>query len=227
MDISKAFTFAQDDHEGWIAKILLGGVIFIIPLVGPIIVVGYMMRVAERVSTDHAEPLPAWNDFGDLLVKGLYYIAINLAYQIPLLVLTGIFTCVVMLGASTASGEDVAGPMLGIISCIMVPLMIVLSLGGAALGAVATARHVVTGRLAEAFEIGQIVQHLRANLGLWVLVLVTNILAGVVGSVGLIACGIGVIFTAFYSYCVMGHALGQVARTMRGTESAVPITTQL
>jgi Protein of unknown function (DUF4013) len=226
MEIGKAFSFVQDDREAWIAKILLGGIILIIPFVGIFAVLGYMLRIAERVASDHPEPLPAWGEFGDLIVKGLYYTVINLAYQIPLLVLMGLFFCVVSLGASTAE-SDAAGAMIGIIACLIVPLMIVLSLGGAALGAVATARYVVTGRLAEAFEVTKIFQHLRANLGLWVLVLVTNILAGVVGSVGFIACGFGVLFTYFYAYCVMGHALGQVAKTMRGEVSAVPITTQL
>lgn len=224
MDISRAFSFVQDDREGWIAKILIGGLVFLIPIVGPFILLGYMLRIVENVSNDVAQPLPAWSDFGDLLLKGLYYLVISLVYLIPAFVVMGIFVCVAGLGANAASESDTGGALVGVMSCIIMPIFFILALGGNALATIAAARYVVTGSLAQAFEVREVIAHLRANFGNWLMVLVTSILAGVVGSLGIIACGVGILFTLFYAYCVQGHAIGQVARTMRNIPTDVPLT---
>jgi Protein of unknown function (DUF4013) len=190
MDIARAFSFVQDDKEGWITKILIGGLIFLIPFVGPFILLGYMLRIVENVAKDAAQPLPAWTDFGDLLVKGLYYLVISLVYLIPAFVVIGIFACIGGIGASAAAESESGGALVGVLSCVILPIFVVLALGGNALATVASARYVVTGKLSEAFEFAAVVKHLRENLGNWAMVLVTSILAGFVGSLGIIACGI-------------------------------------
>ncbi len=222
MDISRAFSFVQDDREGWIAKILIGGLVFLIPIVGPFILLGYMLKIVENVANDVAQPLPAWSDFGDLMLKGLYYFVISLVYLIPAFVVMGIFVCITALGASASSDSETGGALVGVMSCIVMPIFFILALGGGALTTVAAARYVVTGKLAQAFEFGAVIAHLRANLGSWFMVLLTSILASMVGSLGIIACGVGVLFTLFYAYCVQGHAIGQVARTMRNAPPDAP-----
>ena len=60
----------------------------------------------------------------------------------------------------------------------------------------------------------QVIANVRAHLGSWVMLLVVSILASFVGGLGAIACGIGLLFTSFYAYCVIGFALGQtIAQT--------------
>src|SRR5262245_32433834 len=85
MEIGRAFSFVQDD-EAWVTKILLGGVIFLIPIVGQLAVLGYMVKLAQNVSHGVEKPMPAWNEFGDLLMRGLYYFVIVLVYLLPYLV---------------------------------------------------------------------------------------------------------------------------------------------
>jgi amino acid transporter len=227
MDIARAFSFLQDDKEGWIAKIFIGGLILCIPFVGQIIAVGYMLRIAERVINDHPEQLPAWDEFGDLLMKGLYQLVISLVYLIPAFVVLGIFFCIGGLGAMSAAESETGSTLVGIIACIIFPLVFILALAGAALSTVGAARFLVTGKLAEAFEFTAVIRHLRENIGNWLMVLVVSLLAGFVASLGIIACFIGVVFTTFYAYCVQGHAIGQVARSMRETPPIVSVTTQL
>jgi hypothetical protein len=63
--------------------------------------------------------------------------------------------------------------------------------------------------LSEAFKFSEVVAGARGNLGAWLMVLLVVILAGFVGGLGAIACGVGVLFTSFYAQCVIGHSLGQ------------------
>jgi len=66
----------------------------------------------------------------------------------------------------------------------------------------------------------------RANLGTWLILLLVVILAGFVGSLGVIACGVGVLFTSFYAQCVIGHSLGQTVAQLGmlggATEPPIP-----
>jgi len=91
----------------------------------------------------------------------------------------------------------------------LLPLIFILALFGAFLAYVAAGRYVVTNSLSEAFKFREVIAGARGNLGAWLMVLLVVILAGFAGSLGVIACGVGVLFTSFYAQCVIGHALGQ------------------
>jgi hypothetical protein len=230
MDISRAFSFVTEDQE-WITKILVGGIILLIPIAGPILLLGYMMRLAEQVSLDHARSLPTWSNFGDLFMKGLYHFVITLVYLLPAFIILGIFICITALGASAvtvdsntvdSSSSNAAGAMIGGLSCIVMPLYILLALAGGLLAQVGIARYILAGQLSAAFDVAAVVSQLRAQPGLWLLVILVGILSSLVASVGLIACGVGVLFTSFYAYCVQGHALGQIVRSMRPGMSDAP-----
>jgi len=74
-------------------------------------------------------------------------------------------------------------------------------------------------------ETSEVIAAARANLGAWLMLILVVILAGFVGSLGLIACGIGALFTSFYAQCVIGHSLGQTVAQlgMMGGTSEPPI----
>ena len=57
MDIGKAFSFVFEDEE-WVSKILIGGLIALIPLVGQLVVLGYALKVAQNVAQGSPRPLP-------------------------------------------------------------------------------------------------------------------------------------------------------------------------
>jgi hypothetical protein len=232
MDISRAFSFVTEDEQ-WVGKILLGGIITLIPFVGPFFLLGYMLKLAEQVGLDNPRPLPAWSDFGDLLMRGLYYFVIALVYLIPSFVLMGILVCVASIGANASvsdSADTVGGTLAGVLSCIFVPLIFILTLGGSALSTIATARYLVVGQLSAAFDFGLVIQLTREHGGLWLMWLLIAILSSFLASFGLIACGFGILFTGFYAYCVQGHGLGQIVRTIRSstdTPPPTPLTIQL
>jgi hypothetical protein len=209
MDIGKAFGFVFEDEE-WVSKVLIGGLIFLIPLIGQVAVLGYSLKVAQNVMQGHPRPLPTWSEFGDHLMRGLYAFIIQLVYSLPAAILAGVFACIVI-SAATAAGQnsEQAGAGIGLLGACLIPLIIIVGLASALLSYPAIGRYLATNSLGEAFKFGDVIANVRAYLGPWLMLLVVSILASFVGGLGAIACGIGLLFTYFYAYCVIGFALGQ------------------
>jgi hypothetical protein len=221
MDVGKAFSFVFED-EKWVSKVLLGGLFLLIPIVN-FAVFGYMLRVAQNVAQGNPRPLPEWGEFGDHFMRGLYWIAIQIVYQLPTIILYVLFFCVIAAasGAAGSEGGDNGAGAIGLLGVCLLPLIIILALAGAFLGYVAAGRYVVTNTLSEAFKFSDVIASARGNLGAWLMLLLVVILAGFVGGLGAIACGVGLLFTSFYAQCVIGHALGQTV-TQLGTSGASP-----
>ncbi|MFN2244903.1 MAG: DUF4013 domain-containing protein, partial [Anaerolineae bacterium] len=80
MDIGKAFTFVFDDKD-WVVKVLIGiGILvaglvlswLIIPgILAGLLLSGYALEITRRVIRGEVEVLPAWEDWGQLLIDGL------------------------------------------------------------------------------------------------------------------------------------------------------------
>src|SRR5436853_84862 len=98
----------------------------------------------------------------------------------------------------------------GLIGLCLLPIILILALLGYLAAFAALARYVATNSLSEAFKFSEVIANLRTNAGTWLTLLLVVILAGIVGGLGGIACGVGALFTTFYAQCVVGHALGQV-----------------
>ena len=86
MEIGKAFSFVTEDEQ-WITKVLIGGLIQFVPLLGTIAILGYSYRVALNVARGNPRPLPAWGEFGDFLGRGFMALVIQIVYLLPLIVL--------------------------------------------------------------------------------------------------------------------------------------------
>nr|PZN26697.1 MAG: hypothetical protein DIU80_12990 [Chloroflexota bacterium] len=228
MDIGRAFGFVTKD-ESWITKVLIGGLVSFIPFIGQFTVMGYGYRVAKNVAAGSERPLPEWGEFGDFLTRGFLAWVIQLVYLIPLLLLYFIFMFATVGTAMLSDSEGASGPGALIGLCLM-PLLFIVALvcGVASLGGVA--RYLATDEFSQAFRFGEVFANLRANLGTYVMVILIAILAGLAASIGLIACGIGVLFTSFYAQLVFGHALGQAlpqlypARGFQGPAGIPPTT---
>ncbi len=220
MDIGKAFSFVFED-EKWVSKVLLGGLIFLVPIVN-FAVIGYMLKVAQNVAQGNPRPLPEWGEFGDHFMRGLHGIAIQIVYQLPTIILYVLFFCVIAAAGGAAGSErssDGAGAV-GVLGLCLLPLIFILALAGAFLAYVACGRYVATNTLSEAFKFNAVIASARGNLGAWLMLLLVVILAGFVGSLGAIACGVGALFTSFYAQCVIGHSLGQTVSQLGMTGGA-------
>ena len=76
MNFGKAFTYIFDDKE-WFSKLIIPLLVSLIPVVGPLAMSGYVMRVTKNVSQHSAEPLPIF-EFGADLGKGFRWMLITL-----------------------------------------------------------------------------------------------------------------------------------------------------
>ena len=92
MDIGKAFGFVFEDEE-WVSKVLIGGLIYLIPLIGQLAIIGYSLKVAQNVAQGNPRPLPEWGEFGSLFGRGFYAFVIALVYLLPVFILEGLFFC--------------------------------------------------------------------------------------------------------------------------------------
>ncbi|NIV36878.1 MAG: DUF4013 domain-containing protein, partial [Anaerolineae bacterium] len=85
----KAFTFVFEDDD-WVVKVLIGigilvaGVVLfwlIIPaILAALLLSGYSLEITRRVIRGDAEVLPAWDDWGQLLIDGLQVVIIGIVY---------------------------------------------------------------------------------------------------------------------------------------------------
>lgn len=228
MDLGRAFRFMFND-PGWLVKLLIGGVVALIPVIGSIVVSGYSYTVARNVARGNDHTLPEWNEFGDMLVRGLIGIVVGLAYGLPAILIGGCLGAALGTAGATAERDGGGGGIAALAVCVY-PIFFLALLVCNALALVAIARYLATDQFGEAFKVGAVFADFRNNLGLWVQLLLLAILASLVATLGLIALFIGVLFTAFYAQVVIGHGLGQVIARVHpahtsGTPGNVPSVT--
>jgi hypothetical protein len=89
MEFGLAFRYVIDRTGGW-TNVLLITVCFLIPIVGPIVLMGYRAEVAEALIRDPAlrrHPLFKFDRFAEYLSRGVWAFLIALIVSIPLMVL--------------------------------------------------------------------------------------------------------------------------------------------
>jgi hypothetical protein len=206
VNIGKAFTFAFEDKD-WLKKLGIAGLVMLIPLIGQITVGGWALEVTRRVIQRESETLPDWSAFGDYLVKGLKMFVIGLVYALPIILLS---VCANVPLMFLQEGGDET--MLSIISVASICVSCISAIYGIALAfavPAALANFVVTDELGAAFRFREVFGLVRAAPAAYLLALIGSIVAGVVASLGLILCFIGVIFTIAWSYVIQSHLWGQ------------------
>ena len=212
MDFAKAFSFVFDDQD-WVQKIIIGGLIGLIPIIGQLAVFGYMIAIIRNVIRGEAQPLPEWSDFGQMIIDGLYTLIIGLIYTLPIFIVM----CLVMFpsmaigGAFGEDGDMGAIGALGVCCFAFFSVIYGIAMAWFFLPA-AMARYADSGDMMSALRFGEILAITRANPIVFLMALLVAMVANFVGGFGMILCCIGFLFTQFYSYCVIGHAYGQAYR---------------
>jgi len=214
MDIGRAFKYMFED-EGWISKVLIGGILGIIPIVN-FVIYGYQLEVIRKVASDQELPLPAWDDFGGKFVKGLMVAIAAFIYALPLIVL-GIIVAIVAAvagGAASSSSSDASGAAGGIVGiCMIAYYCIVFLYALVVYGFIllpGMMRYADTSEFGAFFKFGENLRVATSNLGSYIVMILVFMVAAVVAEiVGAIACGIGIIFTLFWVQLVGGHLFGQ------------------
>jgi hypothetical protein len=224
MDIGKAFAFVFEDKD-WVVKILIAagillvgvllGVLVIPAILAAALLAGYGVEITRRVINDHPQPLPEWDNWGELLVDGIKVIVIGIVYALPIIAVS---MCLgIPIGVLSQDAQDLSSLLSLALSCLSILWAIVMSLVlPAAIGAYAA-----KGDLGAAFRFGEIWALVRDNFSTYLIVLVMSWVASLIGGLGTIICLVGWLATVPYSYFVTGHLYGQAYRQAAG-QGVVP-----
>lgn len=203
MDFGLAFSYPFQDEE-WAKKIVLTAVISLIPIIGQLALVGWMVDLSRRVINGESNPMPDWTDFGGLLVLGLKMSVIGFVYVLPLLFVS--FPWAIMDALFNSESAAAIYVLFSIcFSCLTLIYMLALSFFlPAALGELAA-----TDDLGAAFNPTNMIAHVRAAPSAYLLAFLGTIVAGFIAGFGIIFCFVGIIFTVVYASAIQGHLYGQ------------------
>jgi len=219
MNFGKAFGFVFED-ENWVVKLLVGGILALIPFVGPLLTYGYGLELMQNVMQGRSKPLPEWDDWGGKLVKGIMYFIIGFVYALPIMLVGICFGALMsVLGAAEAEeAVNVIGSLGGICFgglAILYGIFLTLALPPA------YGRYLETGELGAAFHFGEVFALVRDHIGAWIIALLLTWVAGLIAGLGIILCVVGVLFTAFWANLVTMYLWGDVYRQASATSLAV------
>ena len=204
MDVGKSFSFVTKDPQ-WVQKVLIGGVIGILSIliVPAFVLLGYSLQIVRNVMAGEENPLPEWQDFGAYLMDGLKAFVVVLIYFVPGIVL------------NMLSPVDGIGPLFGLLAFVY-NLAIQIALP-AAIGLYLASG----GDIGASLKFQEVIATVQANLSDFLVVWLLGIVASIIGGLGIIACGIGLLFTLPYSMFVRAHLWGQLLQKVQGTVPAI------
>ena len=213
MDYARSLSYILEDQEWW-QKLLILGLLSLIPIVGPIYVAGYVVQVLQDVIAGRAVPLPnAVDDFGNRLVNGLLLSLISMIYMLPVIVIACASGGGSALLANTTADPDTAGVLGGVwgscLGCITFLLGLLISL----LPPFAWSKFAESGKFGDAFRLGEVFGGVKDNLGPVIIVTLLSMLVSMVaGLVGFFLCLIGLLFTTVYAQLVTAYLYGALYR---------------
>ena len=208
MEFGKAFSFPFQDQE-WFKKVAILALISLIPIVGPFVVLGWGVEITRRVIRKDPTPLPAFGNFGGLLVDGLKVAVIIFVYMLPIILVQACNQAITFGLPELMNDLDTVGTitMVTLICFGCLSLLYAILMGfllPAALGNFAA-----TDKMGAAFKFGKVFGLVRAAPVAYLLVLLGTFLSGIVAMLGVIACAIGVFLTAVYAAAINAHLQGQ------------------
>jgi hypothetical protein len=206
MDFGLSFGYVFKDKE-WFRKIAIPALVSLIPIIGQFIVMGWGLKATKNVIEGKEQNALPELDFGGDLGRGFMAAVISFIYGLPVAILSGIGGALAGFGTER---PEAANYVLIIISACIGLVALVLGIITAFFGASAVANYVAKGDFGAAFKFKELYGMIKKSFVSWLLVIVGQILAlGFIAPLGIIACGIGALFTFVYGTAVYSHLLGQ------------------
>jgi hypothetical protein len=207
-DLGKAFSFPFRE-PGWGSKFVIGALVLILCLfgIGLPVIVGYLIRVTQRVMRREETVLPEWSDLGVMFVTGFKFCIVYLIYALPLVALVLPLLALGLL-AGMADGSDAVGALLLVFLFGMTLLMIPYSLFLKAASPIITYRFALRERMSDALDVRRLFRDFRVNWRNTVIVVLVALGIESFAAVGLLVFLVGILLTLFYSYLVSAYMHG-------------------
>jgi len=206
MDIGKSFTFIFEDKK-WVEKILIGGLVLLIPIIGSILMLGYAIKLVRNVRNHDPEPLPEWDDWGGMFSDGLKLFIISLIWALPLIILFILLFVPMLFADSSDTASAIASIFSLCFSCLSFIYIIIiwLALPGIII------KFAEGGEISDGFKFGEIMSFGKKHVGEIIVVALVSWGAYLVASlVGSLLCVVGLIFTVFWASLVQYHLIAQI-----------------
>lgn len=192
----------------WPGKILLQGLILIIPIVGWIAMLGWMMLSLDNLRAGRQELAPA----GFHLRRGIALFGVEIIWYLALYVPFG-----VLFGLGVAAGRQsaaLAGLFFGLANLVEALLSLLLAF---LFPAVVLLTY--EGGFSGGLNAGSVWRLATANATNTVLAALVMVAAGLISGLGLILCGVGVLFTSAYAGAVIVGAVAWYGSVQRAGAS--------
>jgi hypothetical protein len=195
--ITDAFTWPARDPQ-WLTKILIIGLILLIPIAGAINGIGWMLATLDRLRAGDEALAPANLSY---IGRGFRLFVVNLVYGLAIvLVAAAIYVPALLIASSQSQGS--ANPALVSLAIVLSLLAFsVATLGTLALNFVLPSIVLATDRdgIRGGLRVSAVLRRSRINVANTLIAGLMLIAAGFVGSLGIVLCGIGVLFTLAYA----------------------------
>ena len=191
----------------WFGTIVLQGLILIIPIIGQIALLGWMLITIDNLRAGRYELAPA----GFHLGRGIALFGVELIYGVALGIVPAILYGIG--GSLTAQNNSAGGGAL-------------LGLGGLLWAVVAVFLTFLTpalilrtsiGGFSGGMDVAAVWQQATANVGQTVIAALLIWVAGVIGSLGWILCFVGVLLTSVYAAGVSAGIVSWYERAQGGS----------
>jgi len=207
MEFGLPFSFPFKDPD-WFKKIGIIALVSLIPIVGQLVALGWGLEVARRVINHDPDLLPSL-EFGEQLKKGFQAWVISLVYSLPMIILTLPMNLALPIGQMLEIDEETLSIVMIAVSVCCGGLSVIYGIFMSFMLSAAFGRFVVEGTIGAGLKFGEVWKMVKAAPVAYLIVLAGMIVASIVASLGIIACGIGVLLTTAYSYAIIGHFVGQ------------------
>ena len=195
--VTDAFSWPARDPE-WLGKVLIISVTLLIPIVGAINGLGWMLATLDRLRSGDEKLAPANLRY---IARGFPLFVVNLVYGLVIVLVAG---AIYVPGLLLASSESHSSANPGVISLAIALSLLAFSvatLGSLVLDFVTPAIVLATDRggILGGLRARAVLAHARANIANTLIAGLMLIAASFVGSLGSVVCGIGVLVTAAYA----------------------------
>jgi hypothetical protein len=194
---------------GWFGKMVLQGLIAIIPIIGWIALVGWMMVTIDNFRAGRREVAPA----GFHLSRGAALFLVLLVYGIVFAIPGGIFRGIG--GASNSAGPAALANLIDLALRLFLTFM-----------SPAIILYTYRGGLAAGFDLNGIWQTLTLNTSTTMMAALVILAADVIAGLGALLCLVGLLFTVPYGLAVNAGAVTWFERAVSGPAPAPPPPTQ-
>jgi hypothetical protein len=229
MEFGRAFSYITEDTD-WLKKVGIAGALMLIPFIGWIAVLGWGLEITRRVINHDPAPLPDWSNFTDHLVRGLKGFVVSFVFSLPGALVNGCQGTINALVTNPELLQNMDSNTITMLTTGIGGLAICCGCLGFLLSVTATFimpaafgnMMANNGDLGAGFRFNEIFALIKAAVGPYLMTLLGALVVGLIIPFGLIACIIGVFFTAAFGTAILSHLYGQAYNAAKAAQAAAP-----